>query len=66
MRAEIENPGAPVSALTGLSIAYLAGSEREITTQALALKAVLGRVAVSPQVALLMAAHAGLGLRERR
>ncbi len=66
MWVETTNPTTGAEAVAGSMIAYRTGSDRDTTTQALALKLILNRVAVSPHVALLLVAHAGLGIRERR
>lgn len=63
MQLQTTNP-----ALVGAGLgknAFLAGSDTEHTTTALALKQILKRVAVSESVALLIAKHAGLGKEAR-
>lgn len=61
MHLETTNPTTPVSALAGSGFAGLAGCDQDHITERLALKAIMARVAVSPQVAALLAVHAGLG-----
>jgi hypothetical protein len=66
MHLEKLNPAAPCRALAGSgSLISSAAINPDNITTALVLKKILGRVAVSPSVALIMAKHAGL-LREAR
>ena len=59
------NPAAPCRAHAGSEMQSWAATHSEFNTTALALKRILSRVAVSPSVALVIAAHAGL-LKEGR
>lgn len=61
MHLEKLNPATPGRALTGSELQSWAAAHLDSSTQALALKVILARVAVSPHVASLLALHAGLG-----
>lgn len=54
------NPAAPCRAHAGSEMQSWAATHLDHTTTALALKKILARVTVSPSVALVIAAHAGL------
>lgn len=54
------NPASALTGAAGSEFANLTGCSSDFTTTALALKKILARVTVSPSVALVIAAHAGL------
>ncbi|MNL87307.1 hypothetical protein D3C87_2163990 [compost metagenome] len=65
MHIEKLNPARALAGAAGSEMQSWAATHSEFNTTALALKRILSRVAVSPSVALVIAAHAGL-LKEGR
>lgn len=66
MHPENENPGAPVSALTGLGFANLAGCNFDNNTPSLAINRLQQRFGYSAHVAALVAELDGLGPQDAR
>lgn len=64
--AKKQNPTAPGKASMGSEIAYLAGSDLDLTTASVAINRLRARYGFSGSVALLIVGLAGIGPREVR